>query len=361
MATYDIGSRSLIFKRISMFLQETYMSTLEVSDEYTLDLAKCIYEYLRDFYPSFRRYWLLVLSIPEDFLSTIAKPHQDVYYKKEYITSTNNIKVWTGKYIPATEYDSWLDNTYYIKGPECTISDIYAMGLQNGILGDGTITYNEIFPGIYTYELLGYTKNLEVPADIRKLTDEQKIYTLDRTVPFVKIFENPELTKLYQKYQTETDLRQSGQKTLSDREYSRLKERIDFIEDSRECFASVPDGSTTLSDTVNFVSDGLSWVNQYNIQSWPINESILQFLNPETVISETSDMDTIAQMQILASMVGYEPGSNIGLFDESFTETCQKIQEELAETDSRVLVTGYCDIFVERYLRSKNDVKVEVY
>lgn len=355
-----------------MFLQETYMSTLEVSDEYTLDLAKCIYEYLRDFYQSPREYWLSVLSIPSDFLSVLEDRRQNIYYKKEYIAA-GTTKSWSGNYILANNKDIWQDNTYYIKGPTCTISDIYVMGMQTGILGDGTVVYNTNFPGIYTYELLGYTKDLVAHADILTLTDEQKTYTLDKVIPFIKILENPELNKLNQKYQTETSLRQAGQKTLTDREYNRLKDSMDFIEKSRKYFAPVPSGlanpdpdidpEETLSakNVLKFVSDGLSWVNQYNIYSWPINETILQFLDPETVITENSNMDSIAQMQILAEKLYYNPGQNLGLFDDAFSSLCTAIQEELTATDSRVIVTGYCDIFVERYLRSKNDVRTEVY
>ena len=355
-----------------MFLQETYMSTLEVSDEYTLDLAKCIYEYLRDFYPSPRRYWLSVLSMPNDFLKVLSNSRQKTYYKKEYVTS-NQGDIWTGNYILATSNDSWRDNTYFVKGPECTISDIYTLGMQTGILGDGTIVYNDNFPGIYTYELLGYTKDLPTPKDILTLTNEQKTYTLDKVVPFIKILENPELNKLNQKYQIETALRQSGQKAMTDREYSRLNDSMKFIEESRKCFAPAPSSSITaaadidledtllLDNVLNFVSDGLSWVNQYNIYSWPINETILQFLNPETVITETSNMDDIAQMQLLAESAGYIIGQNLGLFDEEFKNFCIKTQENLLNTDSRVIVTGYCDIFVERYIRSKNPVRTEVY
>lgn len=343
-----------------MFLQETYMSTLEVSDEYTLDLAKCIYEYLRDFYPNPRRYWFSVLSIPSDFLSTLEDKHQKTYYKKEYISSDRG-NIWTGNYILADSTDSWRDNTYFVKGPECTLSDIYTLGMQVGILGDGTPIYNDNFPGIYTYELLGYTQDLKTPDDILSLTDEQKTYTLDRTVQFSKILENPELNRLNQKYQTETALRQSGQKSLTDREYSRLKDRMDFILESRKYFANVPNGTSGVDDTLKFVLDGLSWVNQYNIYSWPINETVLQFLSPEIVITEDSNMDTIAQMQILAENAGYTVGQNLGLFDEDFKNFCIKTQEELLNTDSRVVVTGYCDIFVERYIRSKNSVRTEVY
>jgi hypothetical protein len=359
MTTYDIGSKSLIFKRISMFLQETYMSTLEVSDEYTLDLAKCIYEYLRDFYPNRYKYWYSVLSIPDDFLTTIAKANQKTYYKKEY---TNTVPVvWTGNYIPATKNDVWQDNVYYISGPEFSIADIYAIGMQLGIAGDGTPVYNEYFTGIYTYELLGYTKDLASPADILTLTDEQKTYTLNSVVPLTNILTNPELQKLYTQYNAETVARQSGQKTMSDRNYSRIIDKIKFIEDSRAYFANVPNGSSAYEDTQKFIEDCLSWVNKYNIYSWPINETILQFLNPDTVITETSDIDDIAQMQLLAEAVDYVPGNNIGFFDNDLEQLCRDIQQELFDLDKRVIVNGYCDIFVERYLRSKNEVKAEVY
>ena len=94
MAMYDIGSKSLIFKRISMFLQETYMSTLEVSDEYTLDLAKCIYEYLRDFYPNTYQYWLPVMSQPSDFTKVLQdKIKNDVETMTGFEVISVNVKI----------------------------------------------------------------------------------------------------------------------------------------------------------------------------------------------------------------------------------------------------------------------------
>lgn len=361
MATYDIGSKSLIFKRISMFLQETYMSTLEVSDEYTLDLAKCIYEYLRDFYPNTYQYWLPVMSQPSDFTKVLQDKYQDKYYKRISYIDNNGNTVWTNEYILASEQDIWADNTYFVKGMECTISDIYTIGMPIGLLGDDTLVYNDYFPGIYTYELLGYTKDLPAPSAIKTLTDEQKIYSITNTTPFLKVLDNPELSKLNQKYQTETSLRQQGQKTLSDREYNLLKNKMDFIIESRTYFASAPRTDTDAENVLKFVTDGLSWVNQYNIYSWPINETLLQFLTPDLVITEASEMDDIAQMQLLAKAVNYIPGENLGLFDSEFEQLCRAIQEELKQTNSRIIVTGYCDIFVERYLRSKNDIRTEVY
>ena len=82
-----------------MYLQETYMSTLEVSDEYTLDLAKCIYEYLRDFYPNTHRYWFSVMSIPSDFLTTLSTRNQNKYYKRKLDSNDS----WTGEYELAQE------------------------------------------------------------------------------------------------------------------------------------------------------------------------------------------------------------------------------------------------------------------
>lgn len=362
MATYDIGARSLIFKRISMFLQETYMPTLEISDEYTLTLAKCIYEYLRDFYPNTYKYYYVVSTIPNDFLSTMdsvehAGIQQTKYYLKDFDPNT---KEWTGRYVLAPMNSVWVDNTFYIEGPEYSLSDIYTIGFQSGIWGDGTPIYNDNFPGIYTYKLLGYTKDLVATQDILTLTDEQKLYTLNETVPFLQILENPELQELQQKYDTETTLRQSNKGILSDREYNRLKDKMLSIEKQRACFAKVPSASSSVDEILQFVTDGLMQVSKYNIASWPINEAILQFLVPDLVVTEGSSEDDIAQMQLLAEAVDYHI-VNIGLFDIEFKNLCERIQLKLSETDKRIIINKYCDIFVERYLRSQNSVRTEVY
>ena len=233
--------------------------------------------------------------------------------------------------------------------------------MQIGVLGDGSPAYNENFPGIYTYTFLGATKDLTNSADILKLTAEEKIYTLSDTTAFLQILENPQLSKLNAKYQTETENREAGKQALSDREYNLIQDQITAIEDQRTYFANVPNGNSDTSDVLKFVTDGLNQVNKYNIKSWPINETILQYVCPETVITESSNMDDIAQMQLLAETVNYIPGDNIGLFDSEFEILCRTIQSDLQTVDNRVIVTGYCDIFVERYLRSRNNVRAEVY
>lgn len=362
MATYDIGDKSLVFKRISMFLQETYMSSLKISDEYTLELAKCIYEYLRDFYPNKYKYYFVVATMPSDFLSVMdSYEHSGVQQTKYYLKATDpDTKEWNGQYVLAPMNSLWVDNTFYVKGPEYSVSDIYAIGMQSGLWGDGTPIYNENFPGIYTYKLLGYTKDIISAQDIVNLTDEQKIYTITETTPFLRILENPELQKLQQEYTEETSLRQSGKGRLSDREYNRIMDQIDAINTQRAYFADVPSENSTDAEVLQFVTDGLSQVNKYNIASWPINESILQFLVPDLVVTENSSEDDIAQMQILAEAVDYRI-YNIGLFDDDFKNLCEAIQIKLSEVDKRIIINKYCDIFVERYLRSKNNVRTEVY
>jgi hypothetical protein len=362
LATYNIGDKSLIFKRVSMFLQETYMSSLEVSDEYTLDLAKCIYEYLRDFYPNRYKYYFCVSTIPSDFLSVMDfSSNFGIQQTKYYVRSADRYtNKWLGSYEPAPMNSTWADNTFYVEGPEYSIADIYTIGMQTGLLGDGTAVYNKNFPGIYTYKLLGYTKDIIAASDVTKLTDEQKIYSLNETTKFLQILENPELEELYKKYAEETSKRQSNKGVLSDREYNRIKEQIRFIEEQRDYFAKVPSYKSADSDILQFVTDGLSQVNKYNIASWPINEAILQFLTPDIVITEQSNEDDIAQMQVLARALDYN-SKHIGLFDENFKDLCKHIQIELSDTDKRVIVNSYCDIFVERYLRAKNDVRTEVY
>ena len=51
MIEYDIGDKSLLFKYISLNLKEVYKSDIEVSEEYTIDLAFNIYNFLKLYYP----------------------------------------------------------------------------------------------------------------------------------------------------------------------------------------------------------------------------------------------------------------------------------------------------------------------
>ena len=338
-----------------MFLQETYMSTLEISDEYTLDLAKCIYEYLRDFYPNKYKYYISVQSLPEDFDSLMAEQSQYKYLKKQYINGN-----WTGGYIYAGSGSVWADNTYFIEGYNLDISQIYIMGMQTAILGDGTRIYNDYFPGVSTYKFLGYSKDISKPEDVLNVEDHHKIYSLDGTVQFIDILENPKLAELLKQKTTEDDLRVTGKGEMLDRDYRRLLKHIDELEQQRANFSEVPSANATDSDLLNFVSDGFLAINKYNISSWPINESILQYLTPELVITKDSFEDDIAQMQLLAQAEGYNDYTP-GIFDNKLENLCVKSQEFLMERDQRVVPTGYCDIYVEYKLRAANEERVEVY
>ena len=171
------------------------------------------------------------------------------------------------------------------------------------------------------------TKDLKSPDEILKLSAEEKIYTLSDTTAFLQILENPQLSKLYAKYQAETDNRSAGKQSLSDREYNLILDQINDILEQRTYYANVPNGDSDTSDVLKFVTDGLNQVNKYNIASWPINESILQYVCPDTVITAYSNMDDIAQMQLLAEPADYTPGDNIGLFDSEFETLCRNIQQ----------------------------------
>lgn len=331
------------------------MTTLEVSDEYTLDLAKCIYEYLRDFYPNKYKYYILVQTLPEDFDTLMSEPSQYKYLKKQYINNT-----WTGNYIYAGKGSVWNSNTYYIEGYNLDISQIYIMGMQTSILGDGTRIYNYYFPGVHTYKFLGYSEDLSKPRDVLHIKDYQKLYTLDSTVQFLDILENPKLVELKHKKDSEDNLRLSGQGELLDRDYRRLTKQINELEQQRSYFSQVPTTNSSESDVLNFVSDGFNSINKYNIASWPINETILQYLIPELVITPESFEDDIAQIQLLAQAEGYTKYTP-GIFDDKLKIRCLKHQESLMERDLRVVPTGYCDIYVEHQFRAINEERVEVY
>lgn len=98
-------------------------------------------------------------------------------------------------------------------------------------------------------------------------------------------------------------------------------------------------------------------INGYNISSWPIDETVMQYLFPDTVISENSDIDQIAQAQLLAKPMEYAP-AKLGAFDNEFYLILYGIQRFLQNTDPKVIATGYYDIFAEAYLRKLNEVNI---
>lgn len=214
--TFDIGDSSLIFKGVSLFLKENYMPNLEISEVFSLSLAKTIYKYLEEYFPKISDRFE---NIPEN-LRTGIESISEVFFNK----------------CEVFEEDRSTAESFTLK------------------------PYNRL-----------YDRNKRIkPVDI----------------------------------------------------------------DS---------------------------INEYNIASWEINEQIMQFLDEDTVITENSSMEEIAQMQKMARALDYIDKGTVGIIDADFVSICLSIQLQQREIDKRIVPHGYCDIYVEKYLRSINEVRMNTY
>ena len=89
--------------------------------------------------------------------------------------------------------------------------------------------------------------------------------------------------------------------------------------------------------------EDISDINKYNIYTWNIDDSILQYLQPGVVISELNTVDEIAQAQISLDSLGYSADC-IGTLDSNFYNFCYDIQTKLKRSNPNVIQTGYYDI-----------------
>lgn len=113
---------------------------------------------------------------------------------------------------------------------------------------------------------------------------------------------------------------------------------------------------TVYNKNVLITPESLDDINEYSISSWPITDSIIQYLHPETVINEDVTIDKIAEVQILCGNAGYEP-LQLGRIDDDFTKLCYETQKLIKDTNSNVIASGYFDIYVEYYMRSLGEVR----
>ena len=118
-------------------------------------------------------------------------------------------------------------------------------------------------------------------------------------------------------------------------------------------------------------------ITKYNIAKWPIADNIIQYIIADSVITPQSSLEDIAAMQKLLSNIpainyDYRPG----LWDLEFSEICYQIQKRMRDGNVKdfttssavgdidnlnIICTGFCDVYVERYLRSKNEVRSTSY
>ncbi len=219
MNFYNLSDKSILFSKISMQLKNDFNSSLTVSNEYTLDLAKCIYNYLNDMFN------------PNNFID---------------------------------ENDSRL------------------------IVNDATSVAGEF---------IKYA-NLYTDITVNKLDTPIENHIYDRLSGYTE----------------------------------------------------------TISNLNNSVND----INKFNIASWPIYDSIIQYVNLDTVINPGSSLEDIALIQKMLSNVTdykYEPG----IWDLDLSKHIYAIQMELKSKDPHIVCSGMCDIYVEKYLRSKNEIRSSSY
>ena len=240
--TYNLEDRSILFKKISIQLQNDFDSTLEVSDKYTLSLALCIYRYLSNKYS----------KLIEDEIEEIIDEQR--------------------KTLPEELVDK--------------------------------ISY----------------KNRLIDLRANKISDEY--------LSSVKLYKDITL----------------------DPEHTPLEDHIYDRNTSAPKYEYQPN------------IDSINKITKYNIAFWPISDNILQYVMLNSVVTPMSSLEDIAEMQKLLSNIrpfnyDYTPG----IWDYNFSKACYTIQFILHESDETVILTGLCDLAVERYLRSRNETRSTAY
>lgn len=240
--TYNLNDKSLLFKKISIQLQNDFDSTLKVSDTYTLELAKCIYNYLSYKY--------------SDVIKN--KINELISAQSEYLSSELSEKI---------EYKGRLIDIIVE-----TVADTYLSGVK---------LYKDI------------TLNPEsVPLD-------EHLY--DRNTSAVG-------------YEYQTDIK------------------------------------------------SINEITKYNIAFWPISDNVLQYVIDNSVITPLSSLEDIATMQkLLYNISSFNYNYDPGMWDTDFSRACYLIQLIAKESDDAVILTGLCDLCVEKYLRSHNEIRSSSY
>lgn len=153
--------------------------------------------------------------------------------------------------------------------------------------------------------------------------------TLDEAEDISKVYLN--MAKIYQKETTVT-------------------------EDETENKNALDDKVIVYNKDILVTPQSLADINEYSISSWPINDAIIQYLHPDTVINESTTIDKIAEVQLLCGNINYTP-VRLGTIDDEFTKLCCETQKLIKDTNSNVIATGYFDIYVEYYMRSLGEVR----
>ena len=296
---FSIGDKSLIFKYISKNLKNIYDSTLVVSNEYTLELAKCIYNYLRDNFPQ-----------------------QDIIIGDKLALSENICD-------------------YYLCGNPLVDNLVQFEADEDYIYNNGTISFiGDRYPNdgsaIYVY----YNNNKSEKFILKTFSSDK---------PFIIIADNPDtITDVYV-----VDFINLGYISSVPNDNLSLNElgaRIYIKTDAEN------DIYDTNYDIMTFSIDD---INKYNLKDWPIDDQIIQYLHPGVVVcSQFSSIDEIAIIQNLMSsidMLDYYPAI-LGEIDENFKTICYEVQHKLMK-NKNILATGYFDTYAESFIRNLSEVR----
>lgn len=282
---YNLGDHSLLFKTISIQLQNDFDATLTVSDEYTLELAKCIYRYLNEMYGS-------ILAISNNETESFATYDLLDLVRMKRILSGQSITSIDNK-----DYD--LNDDDIFDTSDVTMLRKYLLGVIDG---------DDLNPNPIGEKLI----HVHAEQISRAYLDNAKLYrdiTLD-----------PSNTP------------------LTEHIYDRLTDRQGY-----EYRANV---------------ESIDLITKYNIALWPISDNIIQYVIKDSVITPLSSLEDIAEMQkLLSNINSFNYDYNPGNWDYEFSKACYTIQTILRESNQELVCTGLCDLYVEKYLRSQNEIR----
>lgn len=165
---YALNSKSLLFKYISYNLNNFYDSSLEISDTYSLDLARCIYSFLSDSFPQQYKYNSdgSVLEEMEDisqYYLNKSKIYNKIIYSENETLQNNQLPVYDYDN-PVTPEDISDINKYNIYTWD--IDDYIIQYLQPGVVINDVNTVDEIAQAQISLEVLNYK-----PENIGTLDD----------------------------------------------------------------------------------------------------------------------------------------------------------------------------------------------
>ncbi len=325
---FSIGDKSSIFKYISKNLKNLYDANLKVSNEYTIDLAKCIYNFLKDNFPQQD----IILS-KLDSKSEDEKTISDIKFSisesiADYYLSGNSLVDYLTRLEP--------DKDYYYSSGKLTIN--------NTQLNSDSVLY--IY---YSHNNIEYF-----------VIDD---FSLDN--PVTNIYDNPDcINDVFV-----VDFSKYNKTTYTEFNIENItcipttpKYNSNSAEMGARLYIELPSStkSKPIYDTnSSIITFSLDDINEFSLIDWPIDDQILQYLYPGVVVCNNfSDIDEIAVAQnlFIDADLQYHP-EHFGVIDDNFTNMVYIIQYKLIR-NKPVLATGYFDTYVESYVRNLCEVRV---